>query len=111
MARKALRDICADRYKDEAVAQAVHDDAVKQGTADAILKGELVLPTDQDAVIWHRRVTGAVEEESERQSNIRRIQELEKAVATLTAASDTPQKDYIRKLEEVVRAYEKREGK
>lgn len=79
---------CGRRYPNPEVADAVLQDAVRLGTIDAIDQGTRVLPSPQDAIHWHERMTGksaAAKTESDNSSRLadalKRIEALEYELA------------------------------
>jgi uncharacterized protein YicC (UPF0701 family) len=97
--RKSIRDMAAEKYDDPAIIDAVIDHATKSETVARIEAGELVLPSEQDAVHWHARITGKVQAESQAARDRERIAALEEAYAKLNAERSRPDERYVRDLE------------
>lgn len=62
---KSLDDLLAERYPDEALRQRVKEDIVARGTEKQILRGELKLPSLQDAEAHYKRIDALQAEEDE----------------------------------------------
>lgn len=58
MAKQTIEDVVHGKYRDEDVANHVLKDVQDHGTADKILSGELVLPSEADALRNHQIATG-----------------------------------------------------
>lgn len=79
--RKGIRDMCEDKYSDQELIEAVIDDANRNDTTSRIEKGELTLPSEQDAALWHRRSTNREQFEGEQAHQRKRVDELEQKLA------------------------------
>lgn len=103
---RTITQLCNDLYDDDDIKSAVMEDAKKAGTTERIESGELNLPGPQDAFHWHRRITGQTDIAEETHRQIRRIAELEKAVASLSDPNRPPSSDYTQQLEARLAALE-----
>lgn len=104
--RKTLEELCHDEYNDPEVEAAVLAHAVESGNKAKIEAGELVLPCEQDAEIWHRRATGRLGTSADHQKALDRIAELEKTVAAWSKEGRPNDPDRMRSLEERIRMLE-----
>lgn len=82
---RTIEQMIEERYADNDVRDAILEDIAAQKTADRILSGELVLPSEHDARIWHNRVTGRVQMTDAEQRNNDRIAELERKLSEMQA--------------------------
>ena len=90
MPKRRLADMVADRYEDPEVRQHVLGDVQRLGTMQQIESGELVLPTEQDAIHWYERKQGIATLNPEQRREKARLNALEQLVIELHAAMEEP---------------------
>ncbi len=98
MAKKTLLQMCEELYDDPDIRAAIVADAGRAGTVAAIEKGLATLPTVQDAIHWHNRITGRINETEVEQVQRKRIDALEKAFSSLTEHLGVPDQAFAEKL-------------
>lgn len=104
--RKTVEQLCEEEYNDPAIVKAILADVEKAGTRERIESGELVLPREADADIWHRRATGRLGTSADHQKALDRIAELEKTVATWSKAGAPNDPSRMAELEKRLAALE-----
>lgn len=107
--RQTLATMLEDRYADDELRDAIRQNIEELGTGERILAGELHLPTEQDALHWHRRLTGRDKFTDEQWRDRQRVAELEKQVDALNEQYRSgPNVQYVEELKKRVEALEGR---
>lgn len=84
--KQTIEEMVNAAYEDEEVAAAVLAHVNELGTAEAILKGERTLPSEQDAKIWHgrsRAETAVIQQGSELADLRSQLAEVRESLARL----------------------------